>query len=53
MIFRYTPYMTRYFCCKSLDLAIGKACQGEIRTNSEASSKVETLSNVDGVQKFL
>ena len=31
---------------------MGETSQGKIRTNSEASSKVETLSIIDAAQKF-
>ena len=50
MLFRYIPYMTGSFCSKNLDQAVSE--KREIRTNSEAASKVETLSVIDAAQKF-
>ena len=52
MPFRYTPYMTRFFCWKNLYYATGETSQGKIRTNSERSSNVETLSIIPAAQKF-
>ena len=52
MLFRYTPYMTGSFCSKNLDQAVGEKSQGKISTNSEAASKVETLSVIDAAQTF-
>ena len=44
--------MTRSFCCKNLDSAMGEISPGKIRTNSVASSKVKTPSIIDAAQEF-
>lgn len=53
MLFRYTQYMNRCFCWKSLDLAMGETIQQKIKTNSQESRKIKILSIIDIPQKLL
>ena len=53
MLFRYNLYLNHSYCCRSLDLAIDKTSQWKIRTNSDGSTKIQKLSNIDVAQIFL